>query len=197
MTLAVFGYGSLVSPRSAALSLGRPVSPAALVRLRGWRRSWTTFRDNNSFEKTFALHDGTVPPFVVGLNIQRDPGCEGANGALIEISEAEAERLDLRELRYYREDVTEHIGPLEPAGPPPPAFDRVIAFTARPEHFAPEFPAGGIVVARYVQAVEAAFAELGDEQLALYRATTTPPPVEPSEVTLLRDEIPEGNPREW
>ena len=106
----VFGYGSLASPTSAALSLGRPVEFAAVVRLAGWRRRWTVYRDNVASEKTFALTDGSVPPHVVGLNIERDAQCEGANGVLIEITEAEAERLDLREMRYDRIDVTADVG---------------------------------------------------------------------------------------
>lgn len=193
--LAVFGYGSLVSPESAAESLGRRVEPARMVRLAGWRRRWTTFRDNLAAEKTFVLEDGSVPPYVVGLNLERDPGCEGANGALIEITEAEAERLDLRELRYDRLDVTADVRPA--SGERIPAFDLVIAYCAKPGHHAPTPPDGAIVMAPYVRTVEAAFAALGDSQLAAYRESTDPPPVEPVDATLLRDEIPPGNPRDW
>jgi hypothetical protein len=196
MTLAVFGYGSLASPVSAALSLGREIEPAAIVRLEGWRRRWTVFRDNRAVEKTFALPDGTVPPFVVGLNIERDPGCEGANGVLIEITEEEAARLDLRELRYDRTDATAEVRPLA-AGEDVPSFDRVIAYTAKPVHHAPEVPPGTIVIAEYVRTVEAAFAALGPGQLHRYRETTDLPPVAPSEAMLVADEIPQGNPRRW
>jgi cation transport regulator ChaC len=190
--LAVFGYGSLVSPVSAAQSLGREVELAGIVRLAGWRRRWTICRDNNASEKTFALADGTVPPYVVGLNIEHDPACEGANGALVEITEAEADRLDLREMRYDRIDVTADVR--ADAGP---SFDRVIAYTAKAAHHAPEPPAGAIVIAEYVRTVEAAFEELGEGQLEAFHVTTDPPPVDPSEATLIADEIPEGNPRRW
>ena len=44
--LAIFGYGSLVSPESAALSLGRPVEPIRAT-LAGWRRGWTIERHND------------------------------------------------------------------------------------------------------------------------------------------------------
>ncbi len=193
--LAVFGYGSLASPESAALSLGRPAPAAAVVRLAGWRRRWSTFRDNLASEKTFALADGTQPAFVVGLNIERDPACEGANGVLIEITDAEADRLDLREMRYDRVDVTAEVRP--PEGGEAPPFDRVIAYTAKPRHHAREPSPGTIVIARYVATVEAAFAALGPGELGHYRETTDPPPVEPVEATLVRDQIPEGNPRAW
>ena len=191
--LAVFGYGSLASPASAALSLGRPAEPSAVVRLAGWRRRWSTFRDNLASEKTFAIRDGTQPPFVIGLNIERDPGCEGANGVLIEITDAEADRLDLREMRYDRINVTADVR--TPAGSHP--FDSVIAYTAKPDHHAPEPPNGAIVIARYIATVEAAFTALGPGQLDAYRETTDPPPVDPVEATLVRDDIPEGNPRGW
>ena len=197
MTLAVFGYGSLASPTSAAQSFGRPVEPAALVRLAGWRRRWTTFRDNAASEKTFALADGEVPPYVVGLNLERDPACAGANGVLIEITDAEADRLDLRELRYDRADVTADVQPFDGGEEQPAAFDQVIAFVAKPHHHAPSPPAGAIVIAPYVRAVEAAFEALGPGQLGAYRETTDPPPVEPVEAMLVRDEIPPGNPRDW
>ena len=196
MTLAVFGYGSLASPASAALSLGREVEPAGIVRLAGWRRRWTIYRDNRSVEKTFALADGTVPPYVVGLNLERDPGCAGANGVLIEITEDEAARLDLRELRYDRVDVAADVRPLDDGGAVP-AFDQVIAYTAKPQQHTPEAPPGAIVMAEYVRTVEAAFAALGPGQLDLYHDTTDPPPVEPSEATLVADDIPKGNPRGW
>jgi len=187
--LAVFGYGSLASPASAALSLGRPVEFAGIVRLVGWRRRWTVYRDNLTSEKTFALPDGSVPAHVVGLNIERDPGCAGVNGVLIEITEAEAGRLDLREMRYDRVDVT---GDTEAAG-----FERVIAYTAKPAHHAPEPPPDAIVIAEYVRTVEAAFAALGAGELEAYAASSDPPPVPASEVRLVADEIPPGNPRRW
>ncbi len=194
--LAVFGYGSLVSPASASLSLGRAAEPAGLARLEGWQRRWTTFRDNLTTEKTFALADGGIPPFVVGLNIERVAGCQGANGALIEITEAEAERLDLREMRYDRIDVTADVRALA-EGEPPPDFERVVLYAAKARQHAPQAPAGAIVIAEYLRTVESAFAELGPEQLELYRRTTDPPPVAPVEATLVGDRIPEGNPRGW
>jgi hypothetical protein len=195
--LAVFGYGSLVSPASAAQSLDRPVELAALVRLAGWRRRWSTFRDNLAVEKTFATPDGSLPPFVLGLNIEREPDSPGANGALIEISEGEAARLDLREMRYDRIDVTEAVRPLQGEAAGLPEFDVVIAYAAKAAHHAPDPPPGAIVIAPYVRTVEAAFGELGPAHLDLYRETTDPPPVEVVEATLVSDQIPAGNPRAW
>lgn len=193
--LAVFGYASLVSPASASETLGREVSPARLARLRGHRRRWSTVRDNRAVEKTFArAGSGEVPPYVLGLNVEPSgEGDKGPNGVLIELSDTELERLDLRELRFRRTEVTAMVEPT--AGPL--EFDRVIAYTARPGNFAPEPPSGAVILATYARTVERCFAELGEDQLALYRATTDPPPVELIDPVLIRDEIPPGNPRDW
>jgi cation transport regulator ChaC len=194
MSLAVFAYGSLVNPESFARTLGRePIEPLA-ARLSGWRRRWSLLRDNLASEKTFARHPGgELPRWVVGLNLERDEqaGEELApNGALIEISEAELVRLDVRELRYNRVDVTGLVKGGDD-------FDRIVTYTARPEHFAADPPDGAVAIAPYLRAIEAAFRALGDGQWELFLNTTGPPPVETIEPHLVRDEIPPGNPREW
>ena len=130
---------------------------------------------------------------MVGLNLERDEeaGEELApNGALIEISEAELERLDVRELRYNRVDVTGLVREGE-------EFDRIVTYTARPKHFSAQPPDGAVAMAPYMRAIEAAFKALGDGQWELFLNTTGPPPVETIEPLLVRDEIPPGNPREW
>jgi hypothetical protein len=186
--LALFAYGSLVSADSASATLERPVPAPVPARLPGWRRRWSQVRDNLTVEKTFARRDnGEVPRHVLGLTIE--PSGEerrAPNGALLELSEEELLRLDVRELRYDRLEV----GPI--AG-----FDRVFAYRAKPAQRAPQPPPGAVVIAAYVARVEAAFAALGDDQLRLYRETTGPPPVEVIDAVLVRDRIPPGNPRHW
>jgi hypothetical protein len=192
--LAVFAYGSLVSPESFRQTMER--EPEALVpqRLGGWRRRWSVVRDNLAAEKTFARHpDGELPRWVVGLNLERDePSGRGPapNGAMIEVNEGELERLDVRELRYERVEVTAQLGGRH-------GFDRVFAYTARPEHFVSQPPEGAVTMAPYLRAIEAAFTALGEGQWELFLQTTGPPPVETIEPLLVRDEIPPGNPREW
>jgi hypothetical protein len=189
--LAVFGYASLVSPASAAATLGREVEASDPVRLRGWRRRWSTFRDNAASEKTFArADDGSLPPWCLGLNVEPAPDELGPNGVLLYLSPEEVERLDLREMRYDRVDVSDAV---EGAAPETTVF----TYTAKPRQHAPEPPDGAVVISSYVAAVEAAFAALGDAQLALYRETTERPPVPVIDAVLVRDSIPEGNPRDW
>jgi cation transport regulator ChaC len=189
--LAVFGYGSLVSPASAAETLGREIEASPPVRLRGWRRRWSTFRDNLTAEKTFArADDGTLPPWCLGLNVEPTPDEPGPNGVLLYLTAGELDRLDLREMRYDRVEVSDAFDDL-------PAGMTVFAYTAKPRQHAPEPPDGAVVISSYVTAVEGAFASLGDAQLDLFRETTEAPPVPVIDAVLVRDHIPQGNPRDW
>jgi len=194
--LAVFGYGSLVSRRSAAQTLGRPVERVISAHLEGFARGWTLGRDNLTTEKTFARADGSLPRFCLGVGVRPDATAAAPNGALIEVSEAELDRLDLREMRYLRLDATAAIS-IGEAGPGEHGFDRVVTYRPRPENHMPEPPDDAIIVSNYLATVEAAFEELGAGQPDLFRATTESPPVEVVEATLVRDRIPEGNPRGW
>jgi cation transport regulator ChaC len=192
--IAVFGYGSLISPRSVAETLGREPDALIPARLEGWKRRWSLLRDNLRSEKTFAREsDGEVPPFVIGLNLERGGSGDehlAPNGALIGLTSGELERLDVRELRYNRVAVTEEVAARH-------SFDVVFAYAARAQHFTPQPPEGAVAMAPYLRAIEAAFRELGDDQWQLFLETTGLPPVTVIEPVLVRDEIPPGNPREW
>ena len=94
-------------------------------------------------------------------------------------------------MRYQRVEVSER------SRGSPPASTASSPTRARPEHFAPEPPAGAVRMAPYLRALEAAFGELGEGQWELFLRTTGLPPVELIEPQLVRDEIPPGNPRDW
>ena len=190
MSLGVFAYGSLVSAGSAALTLGRAVEllPAELT---GWKRRFSQARDNLTCEKTFELADGSRPEWILGLNVERGEDKAGpVNGAVIELKEEELARLAIREIRYDAVDVTAQV---KGAGVP----ERVWTFTAKEGHFAPEPPPDAVILATYAEAVETAFGALSEDGLERYLATTGSYPVERVEATLVRDEIPSGNPRRW
>ena len=193
MRLAVFGYASLVSAESSSRTLGREVPwPMRPARLRGWRRRWSQARDNHRSEKTFALPDGDVPDYCLGLNVEQgEDGAGPVNGVLIELSEEELARLDIREIRYDRVDVTELI---EAEGPLP---DLVITYRAKEANFAPQPPPGTVILDNYASTVEAAFEALGPGELDHYLASTGPLPVERVKATLIRDKAPKGNPIAW
>jgi hypothetical protein len=193
MSLAVFGYASLVSIESASETLGRELpGPLRPVRMRGWRRRWSQARDNHRSEKTFALADGSLPSYVMGLNVELGEDEAGpVNGVLIELTESELDRLDIREIRYDRVEVTDLIV----ADSPLP--ERVITYTAKRANFAPDPPEGTIILDSYATIVELAFERLGPGELEHYHATTGPHPVERVPGTLVRDHAPRGNPRSW
>lgn len=190
--LGLFAYGSLVSPESASATLGRPVEPAGVVRLAGWRRRWSTIRDNRACEKTFARRsDGELLGHVLGLNLEpSDDDAEAPNGSVLELGEPELERLDVREMRYDRFEVTEHLEQTV-------HLDEVFAYRAKPGHFAPDPPNDAVVISSYAAFVESAFDALGPGQRELYLATTGPPPVDAVDAVLVEDRIPPGNPRHW
>jgi cation transport regulator ChaC len=189
---AVFAYGSLVSPVSAASTLGREVEASGPVRLRGWRRRWSQARDNLAAEKTFARgDDGSLPRWCLGLNVEESPDDRGPNGVLLRLAPGELDRLDLREMRYDRVEVTDRIDEAVARGA------RVFTYTAKPRQLATTPPEGAVVISSYVAAVEGAFAALGDAELALYHETTDAPPVPVIDAVLVRDRIPAGNPRAW
>jgi cation transport regulator ChaC len=194
---AVFAYGSLVSAESIAITLGGAVDRIAPARLAGWRRRWSLVRDNENSEKTFALEPGgELPPWILGLNIEPDPGAgagSGPNGALLILDRAQLLRLDRRELRYDRVEVSDRIELGDDRG----EIDTVFTYTAKPDHFAPESPEGAVILASYLEAVEQAFAGLGPEELERFRQSTGPPPVTVAAGVLVRDQIPAGNPRRW
>jgi hypothetical protein len=188
--LGLFGYGSLVLHESASMTLGRPAGELRPVRLHDWRRRFSQRRDNLTCEKTFECDAGWRPEWVLGLNVEEGEDEAGpVNGVVIELTEAELDRLDIREIRYDRVDVTESI---EGAGLP----KRIVTYRAKPFHFAPEPPDDAVILETYASAVEEGFDLLGDGELGHYRATT-PYPVERVPATLVIDRIPEGNPRAW
>lgn len=191
---ALFAYGSLVSAESVTATLGRPPPPVRRATLRGWRRGFTLLRDNRRSEKTFArTGDGSIPEWILSLNLERGEGGAAPNGVLIELDEAELARLDLREIRYRRCEVTSAIEPADGSS----LVARVVTYVARPENYASRPPADAVILRAYVDAVEDAFAGMGVEELAAYRRSTLVPPVEIAAAELVRDEIPAGNPRSW
>jgi cation transport regulator ChaC len=191
MSVGVFGYGSLVLPESLEMTLGRPVGMSRPVRLRGWRRRFSQARDNLTCEKTFECDGGRRPEWILGLNVERGEDEAGpVNGVVIELADAELDRLDVREIRYNRVEVTELV-----EGEDLP--ERIITYTAKPDHYTPEPPQDAVILRTYANAIEQAFEALGPGELEHYRRTTGPCPVERVEAKLVIDHIPDGNPRAW
>ena len=188
--VGLFGYGSLVLRESASMTLGRLIGELRPARLHDWRRRFSQRRDNLTCEKTFECEGGWRPEWILGLNVEEGEAEAGpVNGVVIELTEAELDRLDIREIRYDRVEVTGSV-----LGEDLP--DRIVTYKAKAFHFAPEPPEDSVILATYAAAVEEGFEALGSGELEHYLATT-PYPVERVEATLVIDKIPDGNPREW
>jgi cation transport regulator ChaC len=190
-TLGLFGYGSLVLPESASMTLGRDAGTLLPAQLRGWKRRFSQGRDNLTCEKTFECDGGWRPEWILGLNVEEgEDGAGPVNGVVIELTEAELDRLDIREIRYDRVEVTDLVDGEGLA-------DRIVTYKAKDFHFKPEPPEDAVILATYAAAVEQGFEGLGPGALDRYLATTGPYPVERVEATLVIDRIPDGNPRAW
>jgi cation transport regulator ChaC len=188
--VGLFGYGSLVLRQSASMTLGRLIGELRPARLHDWRRRFSQRRDNLTCEKTFECEDGWRPEWILGLNVEEGEAEAGpVNGVVIELTEAELYRLDIREIRYDRVELT---GSVQGEDLP----ERIVTYKAKAFHFAPEPPEDSVILATYAAAVEEGFEALGSGELEHYLATT-PYPVERVEATLVIDKIPDGNPREW
>ncbi len=171
-SLGVFGYGSLVLPESVEMTLRRPVGAPHRAALHGWRRRFSQARDNLTCEKTFECEDGSRPEWILGLNVEDGEDDAGpVNGVVIEVTEAELDRLDIREIRYDRVDVTELV-----EGENLPAT--VVTYVAKDYHFAPEPPEDAVILATYATAIEQGFDALGSGELDHYLRTTGPYPVD-------------------
>lgn len=193
MSFAIFAYGSLVSRPSAGATLGRDDLEIVPATLTGHRRGFSLIRDNRHSEKTFARRgDGWVPDHVLALDLVVGSRDDAVNGALLSVSGAELDRLDRREIRYRRIDVTTTVAPAAAE-----RFVHVFAYVARPEHHASAPPPAAVVIAAYEQEVEAAFAALGPGELDRYRATTERGPAERIDAHLVAGSIRPGNPRSW
>ena len=165
-----------------------PASPAGGG---GGRSFATTLRAEKGFEPI----EGDPFDYCLGLNIERAPGApadEWPNGGLIEMTAAELDRLDLRELRYDRVDVTGDVRAGEAD-----AFEAVFTYTAKPENFAPiprRAPSCSRPICGPARPRSRSWARTS---WSCSGAARTRCPVPVVEARLVRDEIPEGNPRAW
>jgi hypothetical protein len=161
----IFGYASLV----AAPTVGRAV-------LRNHRRVWGVAMDN-AVEvpgyKVYAFPDGTRPALAVAfLDLEEADGAQ-VEGALLAVDAAGLAALDMRERQYERLDVSALIDP----APDGTVWTYVGRAPGRARVAAGRAGTAPIAIQRsYIELVEAAFAALGNDALARYRAGTEPPP---------------------
>jgi len=103
----LFGYGSLINPKSIKRTLGREIKAEDLIEalihdyVRKWQLvDWVMFGENNL---------GRPIPAIF-LDLMRQVGAK-TNGILIPISEEELNKMDKRERNYDRVNVSNLIKP--------------------------------------------------------------------------------------
>ncbi len=156
----VFGYGSLMCPDSANVTLGRAQPPGAMhaATLRGYRRLW-----NVVTRRQFVEDDEPAPVIVLGI----EPAA-GASmvGTVFELhDDAELARLDEREWCYDRIEVTSAVTPRF-AG-------TVYTYLPRPEHT--RIPEGAVIARSYVDTVMRGCRLQGEAFIRRYHETTIAP----------------------
>jgi Gamma-glutamyl cyclotransferase, AIG2-like len=185
----VFGYGSLTarSGHRPTRELKEHGFVADLVR---FRRTWGVAMDNRRDlpgYKYYTAADGSRPQVCVAY-LDITPDDRGAvNGLCMPVEPDKLPQLDARERNYVRVDVSDHVD----AG-----GARVWAYSGRSDSRARlrEARAAGraVIDAGYRRGVEAAFAALGEHELALCRPSLAPGGLPVCE--LVRHELPSVDP---
>jgi dephospho-CoA kinase len=184
----VFGYGSLVDPRSLGRTLGRAVRPGAdfiEAELGGWGRRWNY--GVGHVAGSWQTADGRIVTdgVIIALGVVSAPD-ERTNGVIARVSDLELAALDERERDYDRVDVTDQVSVDGWAGEPVPEGslgdgDRIVTYVPRPsaiDRYVSARDAGRAGIRdTYWGLVDAAFAVLGADRLRMYRATTPDPDV--------------------
>ena len=173
----IFGYGSLVSPVSFGVTIGRALTVGDTFHyavLTGYGRRW-----NYGVGHATGDLDG-VTYSIVALGLVAAPD-ETANGAIGWVTGEELERLDRREVDYDRVDVTELSAAAAPIDAPVETYVPKPHAVARYERFR---DAGtGAIEQRYWDLVAGAFAGFGVGERRRYLATTPAPDVPVLELT--------------
>ena len=169
----VFGFGSLVDPDDPVKGLGWGVA-----RLSGYRRAWNVGMHNRHDrvnDKFFVTsdnrrHEGVI----VSLGLEKH-STTTVNGVVFRVERRQLARLDEREKRYVRVDISDRLLTDLELGSDPTVFayipnDEALAVCA--EALLTEV---AVVSRPYHDRVERAFASLGDHELATYFETTRAP----------------------
>jgi hypothetical protein len=168
---AMFGYGSLLLPRSMEMTLGHPYPngwvPCALA---GWRRSFDVIMPNRSFYEL--LEEGEfIPQHIVYLNI-RPSNEDIMNGLLYILEPEQLEGFDEREWIYDRILITPALRGVTLHG------GDAYVYVAKPEwYLKPEDTRKRAALrASYLAMIEEGLKELGQEFRTQYEQSTDPVP---------------------
>lgn len=156
MSLAIFGYGSLLNRKSAENALKRALStqdmiPALLKdHVRRWRAKEDIWFDHINAQATGIF-----------LDLEHYEG-KHVNGVLIHVTPSELDQLKLREKNYDCVDVSEYVD----------TDLQVFTFVAQENHRLHGVGHHAYVPLEYIKLVEEGCMALGEDFLNAYRATT-------------------------
>ena len=194
--LATFGYGSLVSRASdrrdarARCAAADPRPPRRLAAAVVARPRQRPRREGVRADRGRPVRLLPRPQHRAGARSAGED--EWPNGALIELTDAELDRLDLRELRYDRVEVTGDVRAGEPE------LRRGRSRTRRSRRTSRRIPRRAPSCSRPICAParprSRSWARTSWSRSGARRSRCPAPVVE---ARLVRDEIPEGNPRAW
>ncbi len=164
---ALIGYGSLLSIASMERTLGHKYSgPWHVITLAGWRRAWDVQMPGSDW--AYVADGRTVTAErVVYLNVRRQPGSR-INCSLFVITTEQLERFDEREGVYYRENVNADVQDLRITGGAAWVYVGLDEYLWRK----PSHPPEAIIRQSYLDILDRAHNELGEEFRREYYATT-------------------------
>ena len=136
----IFGYGSLINPKSIQRTLGREISKEDLLEarlsdhVRKWQLvDWIIIQDLNL--------ERIIP--AIFLDVVREQGKE-VNGILFQLSEEELDKIDRRERNYDRIHISNQVEPI--------VSDPVYMYVGKEEYTVP--PKESVVLAQYERLIE-------------------------------------------
>jgi cation transport regulator ChaC len=168
---ALVGYGSLLSVASMERTLGRTYNgPWHLCRLNGWRRGWDVQMPKH--RSTYRDGDRVITPArVLYLNL-RPQHDSHVNVALFVITTEELQRFDEREWIYGRQNVNADLADVHVSGGTAWTYVALDKYLWRQRSRPPE----AIIRRTYLDILDRAHQELGDEFRHEYDATTDAAP---------------------
>jgi len=164
MSIYVFGYGSLISKLSAERALKRELAATDFfsVEVKGYIRTWRA-KERLFFEKLNREADGLF------LDLLESPK-EKVNGVLIKVTEKELEQVKIREKNYKCIEIEQDDLVLNSIVPD--SVSTIITFVSKPEHQLQQKDKDVYLPQAYIQLVESACLEFGQDFLQQYKLST-------------------------
>ena len=166
MSIYVLGYGSLMNVESASRTLKREIKLSDLIQvnLLGYARVWTV-KDKIYSEKLAKRVDA------VFLNIEKSSNFgQGINCILIKITQAELEKIKIREKNYNCIDVSNSVKPKQDKSIDPSS--KIFAFIGKDTSKIKKKDPNLFIMGMYIKMVLTACRNLGVNFLQEFKNTT-------------------------